>query len=142
MSNRKGADARPRLPGLDGLRAVAVVAVLFYHGGFSWARGGYLGVDLFFVLSGFLVTGLIMNEHARTGGVALGEFWIRRIRRLIPAQVALLLAVLLYVFLFHRAELYEFRGQAVAAVTASTNWFLIATGQSYFDAIGRPSTLR
>jgi len=143
MTAPSGGDRRPvRLPGLDGLRAVAVIAVLLYHGGFSWARGGYLGVDLFFVLSGFLVTGLLIGEHQKNGTVSLREFWVRRIRRLVPAQVTLLLALLLYVFLFHRPELYELRGQAIAALVAGMNWFLIASGQSYFTAIGRPPALR
>src|SRR5690625_381097 len=71
-----------RLPGLDGLRAVAVIAVLFYHGGFGWAKGGYLGVDLFFVLSGFLISGLLIGEVQRSGTVSLRDFWIRRARRL------------------------------------------------------------
>lgn len=137
------ANARPaRLPGLDGLRAIAVIAVLLYHGEFAWARGGYLGVDLFFVLSGFLVSGLIFNEQQRTGTVSLQRFWVRRIRRLVPAQVTLLLALLLFIFLFHRPELYEFRGQAIATLVGGMNWFLIATGQSYFTAIGRPPALR
>lgn len=133
---------RARVPALDGLRAIAVVAVLLYHAEFGWAKGGYLGVDLFFVLSGFLVTGLLLNEHDRSGGVALRDFWSRRVRRLVPAQIALLLAVLLFTFLLHRPELYELRGQIVAALTATMNWFLFASGQSYFDAIGRPPVLR
>ncbi|MBX3314662.1 MAG: acyltransferase [Actinobacteria bacterium] len=131
-----------RLPGLDGLRALAVVAVLLYHADYSWMSGGFLGVDLFFVLSGFLVTGLCLGERRRTGGIGLRRFWGRRIRRLVPAQLALLSVVVIFTFLFHRPELYELRGQVIAALTATTNWFLIATSTPYFDAIGRPPVLR
>lgn len=119
-----------------------MVAVLLYHADYSWMSGGFLGVDLFFVLSGFLVTGLCLSEERRTGSIAFGRFWGRRIRRLVPAQVTLLIALVVYVFLFHRPELYELRGQTVAALLAGTNWFLIATQNSYFDAIGRPPVLR
>jgi peptidoglycan/LPS O-acetylase OafA/YrhL len=119
-----------------------VVAVLLYHADYSWMSGGFLGVDLFFVLSGFLVTGLCLSEQRRTGSIAISRFWGRRIRRLVPAQVTLLIALVVYVFLFHRPELYELRGQTIAALLAGTNWFLIASQNSYFDAIGRPPVLR
>lgn len=143
MSSTPSPAKRPaRLPGLDGLRAVAVVAVLLYHGEFGWAKGGYLGVDLFFVLSGFLISGLLIGETKRTGTVSLRDFWVRRIRRLVPAQITLLVSLLVFVFIFHRAELYEFRGQAIATLFGVVNWFMIATGQSYFTAIGRPPALR
>ena len=135
-------DASTRLPALDGLRALAVVGVLLYHADYSWMSGGFLGVDLFFVLSGFLVTGLCLGEQRRRGAIDIGRFWGRRIRRLIPAQVALVVALVVFVFLFHRPELYEVRGQVVAALTGTSNWFLIATSNSYFDAIGRPPALR
>src|SRR5437016_4078474 len=73
------------MPALDGLRAAAVVAVLLYHGDVAWARGGFLGVDAFFVLSGFLITGLLLAEWQTTGGIDLPHFWRRRARRLLPA---------------------------------------------------------
>ncbi len=131
-----------RLPALDGLRAVAVAAVLAYHADYRWASGGYLGVDLFFVLSGFLVTGLLISERGRSGTISLGRFWTRRIRRLFPAQLALVTVVMVFTALFHRRELYTLRGQAVSTLTGTTNWFLIATENSYFSAIGRPPVLR
>src|SRR5262245_17592948 len=83
-------------PGLDGLRALAVTAVILYHGDVSWARGGFLGVDVFFVLSGFLITSLLLTEHGSTGRVDLGRFWTRRARRLLPALFGVLLGVALY----------------------------------------------
>src|SRR5579884_3529098 len=80
------AAARPGyLPGLDGVRALAVAGVLAYHAGVGWTGGGLLGVDVFFVLSGFLITTLLLGEHGRTGGVSLRRFWCRRARRLLPA---------------------------------------------------------
>src|SRR5687768_12757282 len=82
----------PHLPALDGLRGLAVVAVLLFHGT-TLLPGGFLGVDLFFVLSGFLITTLLLREQASTGAVALGRFWIRRARRLLPAMVLLVAVV-------------------------------------------------
>src|SRR2546430_2123018 len=81
------------VPGLDGLRALAVLAVVAYHAPASWARGGYLGVDVFFVLSGYLITSLLLAEHERTGRVGLARFWGRRIRRLLPALLVLVAAL-------------------------------------------------
>ena len=75
-------------PALDGLRGIAVLAVLFFHGDFAWAPGGFLGVSIFFTLSGFLITTLLLTEKETTGGVRLSRFWIRRLRRLMPAALA------------------------------------------------------
>ena len=80
-------------PGLDGVRAVAVLAVLLYHGQVGWARGGFVGVDIFFVLSGFLITGLLLAEWRRWGSIDLRRFWLRRARRLLPALFLVLAAV-------------------------------------------------
>ncbi|MEA3056102.1 MAG: hypothetical protein QOD30_1534, partial [Actinomycetota bacterium] len=83
----------PRRPGVDGLRALAVTAVLLYHAEISWVPGGYLGVDVFFAISGYLITSLLLAEHATTGTVAVGTFWLRRARRLLPALFVLLAGV-------------------------------------------------
>ena len=80
-------------PGLDGLRAISVAAVVLYHAGFTWMHGGFLGVEVFFVVSGFLITSLLIEERERTGGVRLKQFWLRRARRLLPALFAVLIAV-------------------------------------------------
>ena len=85
------------LPGLDGLRALAVVGVLFFHAGYGWASGGFLGVSAFFTLSGFLIATIVLREHAATGAVDLKAFWKRRARRLLPALF--IAAVLILFFL-------------------------------------------
>ena len=86
----------PYLPGIDALRAIAVLAVFFYHAGVGWMPGGFLGVDVFFVISGYLITSLLLSEQRRTGRVRLGQFWLRRARRLLPA-VGVLIAVTMIV---------------------------------------------
>ena len=80
-------------PSLDGLRALSVAVVLLYHGGFSWMHGGFFGVEVFFVVSGFLITSLLLDERDRSGQVSFRQFWLRRARRLFPALYAVLLAV-------------------------------------------------
>ncbi|MEQ9162879.1 MAG: acyltransferase, partial [Ilumatobacter fluminis] len=91
-------------PGLDGLRALSVVAVILYHGGFSWMHGGFLGVEVFFVVSGYLITMLLIEEHDKTGGVSLSQFWIRRARRLFPALFTMLAAIAAWTAVFGTAE--------------------------------------
>ncbi len=121
----------PYLPGLDGLRAVAVVAVMIYHANHSWLKGGYLGVEVFFVISGYLITLLLIGEHERTGTVNLGKFWKRRFRRLLPALYVLLLVVAVYVTLVYVSRREEVRGDFVAAITYVSNWYQIVVGQGY-----------
>jgi peptidoglycan/LPS O-acetylase OafA/YrhL len=132
----------PYLAGLDGLRALAVTAVVLYHAGVPWMEGGFLGVEVFFVISGYLITLLLLAEHDRSGRISLKDFWLRRARRLLPALYVLLVSVSVWCALFLRDELAELRGQLVAALAYITNWFLIATGQSYFDQLGRPPLLQ
>ena len=145
---RRAAVARPkgsvksRIPGLDGIHALAVIGVLLYHGDISWMSGGFLGVDVFFVLSGFLVTLLLLGEYERSDGVELRGFWIRRIRRLVPAQVAMVVVVVAVTAIFYREDLLALRGQVIAALTATMNWYLLSTDGSYFAAFGRPPVLR
>src|SRR6516164_7879478 len=104
------------LPALDGLRGLAVIAVLFFHGGFSWAKGGFLGVSLFFTLSGFLITSLLLTEQAVTGTVNLGRFWIRRLRRLMPAALACLVLIMVLTALVLETAKSTLRADVVAAV--------------------------
>lgn len=129
----------PHLPGLDGLRALAVIAVLFYHANINWLPGGFLGVSIFFVLSGYLITSLLLAEWQKRGRISLKAFWLRRARRLLPALYALLLGVLTYAVVFLPGEVARLRDDALAAFFYVTNWYLVFRHQSYFEAVGRPS---
>ncbi|MGV8967013.1 MAG: acyltransferase family protein [Cellulomonas sp.] len=132
----------PYLPGLDGIRALAVIAVVLYHLRVAAVPGGFLGVDVFFVLSGFLITGSLVAEHARSGGVDLGRFLLRRARRLLPALWLMLLAVCTTAALAFRGELSELRTDVPAALLYVSNWASLAGEQSYFEAVGRPPLLQ
>ncbi len=130
------------IPGLDGLRALAVIAVLLYHADLPWAPGGFLGVDVFFVLSGYLITTLLRSEWEARGQVSLGAFWGRRARRLLPALALLLVAVLAFASLFLHGEVAGWRGDILAALGYAMNWYLIYGHKSYFEAVGRLSPLQ
>ena len=121
----------PYVPGLDGLRALAVVAVIVYHANRAWLGGGFLGVEVFFVISGYLITLLLIAERERQGSVSLGNFWIRRARRLLPALFTLLLGTVVYCAMFDRDRLGMLRGDVVAGVTYVSNWFQVWSGSSY-----------
>lgn len=124
------------------MRALAVVAVLLYHADVPWMRGGFLGVDVFFVLSGYLVTSLVLGSLGRDGAMDLRSFWVGRARRLAPALLTLLVVTTLAVAVLHRSELADLRGQVLSALTGTTNWYLIVSDSSYFDQLGRPPYLR
>lgn len=139
-------DATPRAPALaywpaiDGLRAVAVVSVLFFHAGFSWAAGGYLGVSTFFTLSGFLITSLLLSERDATGRIDTREFWSRRFRRLLPAALAALgLAVLYGATVADADQVRELRGDILACLAYVANWRFLFSEQSYADLFATPS---
>ncbi|MEM9747517.1 MAG: acyltransferase family protein [Actinomycetota bacterium] len=121
----------PYLPGLDGIRALAVVAVMVYHANSDWLAGGYLGVEVFFVISGYLITLLIIAEHERTGGFDLRDFWIRRAKRLLPAVFLMMLLLTVWVALFERDALGQLRGDVIAGVLYSSNWYQIWIGAGY-----------
>jgi peptidoglycan/LPS O-acetylase OafA/YrhL len=130
------------ITGLDGIRAVAVMAVLFYHANAPWALGGFLGVETFFVLSGFLITSLLLIEWQSTGSLSLKNFWLRRARRLLPA-VWLLLAVLpVLAIFFARDALPRLKEDIPAALLYITNWVYIVREVPYFEAFGRPPLLQ
>ncbi len=124
------------LPGLDGLRAVSVIAVILYHANKSWLSGGFLGVEVFFVISGYLITMLLINESQENEKINFRAFWIRRARRLLPALWTLLIGVTTYCALFERDTLGNLRGDVIAAVVYGFNWFQIWVGTSYFSAFG------
>lgn len=121
----------PYVPGLDGLRALAVLAVVVYHANKQWLGGGFLGVEVFFVISGYLITLLLIAERERQGGVSLTSFWIRRARRLLPALFVLLIGTTVYCAMFDRDRLGMLRGDVVSGVLYVSNWFQVWTGSSY-----------
>ncbi len=129
----------PYLPGLDGLRAIAVIAVMLYHAGIGWLPGGFLGVEVFFVISGYLITALLLNEWQRNLALDFKTFWIRRARRLLPALYLLLLVFLAFAVIRLPDQVARLRGDAIASFFYVLNWFYIVRQQSYFEAIGRPS---
>lgn len=128
---------RPHLPGLDGLRALSVLVVVAFHSGLI--DGGWVGVDVFFAISGFLITGLLVAERERTGSVSLSAFWSRRFRRLVPA----LLVLLALVAVLARIDQVDVEARNVwGALTYTTNWVHIIGGASYWDAFAAPDPLR
>lgn len=140
-------DERPRVlahhPGLDGVRAVAVLAVLVFHAEQTWLPGGFLGVSLFFTLSGYLIVNLLVSELERSGTVSLRAFWARRLRRLAPAATVTILAVVgLSSWLSSSLEQGRIRGDAVAAATYVANWRAIAADNSYAEIFANASPLQ
>ena len=130
-------------PALDGIRALAVAAVLAYHAGMPWARGGFLGVDAFFVLSGFLITSLLLAEYRAKGRIAFTAFWARRARRLLPALFLMLVGVGVYAVVFAKPdELDRLRADALTTIGYVANWRPVFSGESYFDQFSVPSPLR
>lgn len=141
-TNRSKPNRLPYLPALDGLRALSVIAVLLYHAEVGWAKGGFIGVEVFFVISGYLITSLLIAEYRETGRIDLKNFWGRRARRLLPAVVALIVAGLAFTVIFLPDEVARLRRDALAAAGYVSNWYLIVDQQSYFESWGRPPLLR
>jgi peptidoglycan/LPS O-acetylase OafA/YrhL len=131
-----------RIPALDGVRAIGIILVLFFHGGVGWAGGGFFGVDVFFVLSGFLITGLLVSEFRQNAHIGLRRFWVHRIRRLVPALLAMLLGVAVYGVFFATSDtLGQLRGDAVATLLYGNNWHQISAGTGYFADLNTPRPL-
>lgn len=131
------------LPPLDGLRAVALTGVLLVHGMPAWLPGGFLGVDLFFVLSGFLITSLLLREAGHSGRISLRGFWARRVRRLLPALIVLVCGVVAAgPYLLPEQDPGALRADAVAALTYWANWRMIARGGDYFTETAAASPLQ
>lgn len=142
------------LPGLDGLRGLAVAVVVAFHFGLPGAKGGFLGVDVFFVVSGFLVTKILADELSASGRIDVRDFWIRRVRRLVPALLTLLagrLVPALLTVLAGVGAVYGYRvpeklaaGRLDLAASAvfMSKWRMIASSTSYFDRLGRPPLTR
>ena len=137
--------AEPRLghmPALDGLRGIAVAAVVAFHGSFHWARGGFLGVTTFFVLSGFLITSLLLVEHRRGGRIDLRHFWARRARRLVPAVLVTLALVLLFAALGAHHPSRSILSDGIATLAWVANWRFIFNHQTYAAIFAAPSPLQ
>jgi peptidoglycan/LPS O-acetylase OafA/YrhL len=129
------------MPGLDGLRAIAVAAVIAFHLGLSWAPGGLLGVGVFFTLSGYLITDLLLGSWESSAGLKLREFWARRARRLLPALFVMLAVVTVWVAIASPSQLGPLRGDVGAASVYVSNWWLAFQHVSYFARFGPPSPL-
>ena len=130
------------IPAIDGLRAIAVMAVIFYHLGFDWIPGGFLGVDLFFVISGYVITRLLLDSIERSGGLDLRAFYLARLRRLLPALIFMLVTTAIAVGIWAPDTIKRFLIDTPFALTGSMNWWLVGRHLDYFEAIGRPSLLQ
>ena len=142
LADRPSATGSTRILGLDGLRAFAVLLVLGFHFGLGWLGGGFFGVDVFYVLSGYLITGLLLAEFERRERIGLAAFWLRRARRLLPALLLVLVSVTLLVrFVEPSGAVPGFRGSALAVLFYFSNWWQIASSGNYFVATGAASPL-
>jgi peptidoglycan/LPS O-acetylase OafA/YrhL len=129
-------------PALDGLRALSVMAVIAYHADLRWIPGGFLGVEVFFVVSGYLITALMLDEHAASGRISLAGFYRRRARRLLPALLVMLAAACFAVLMWRPDAAVPFRRDLPAALLYGSNWWQLFDAQGYFAALGRPPVLR
>ncbi len=130
------------IPAIDGLRAIAVIAVLLYHLGFGWIPGGFLGVDLFFVISGYVITRLLLDSIQRSGGLDLRGFYAGRIRRLLPPLLFMLVITAIFVGVWAPDSMRRFVTDAPFAITGLMNWWLVFKHQDYFESFGRPPLLQ
>ena len=130
------------IPAIDGLRAVAVIAVMLYHLGFNWIPGGFLGVDLFFVISGYVITRLLLDSIQRSGGLDLRAFYVARIRRLLPPLVFMIITTTIVVGFWAPDTMRRFLGDTPFALFGGMNWWLVFRETDYFEAIGRPPLLQ
>lgn len=130
------------IPAIDGLRAVAVIAVMLYHLGFSWIPGGFLGVDLFFVISGYVITRLLLDSIQRSGGLDLRAFYKARIRRLFPPLVFMIFMTVIYIGIWAPETMRRFVSDSPFALLGGMNWWLVFRHTDYFDTISRPPLLQ
>jgi peptidoglycan/LPS O-acetylase OafA/YrhL len=130
------------IPAIDGLRAVAVIAVMLYHLGFTWIPGGFLGVDLFFVISGYVITRLLLDSIQRSGGLDLRAFYKARIRRLFPPLVFMIFVTIIYISIWAPETMRRFVSDSPFALFGGMNWWLVFRHTDYFDTISRPPLLQ
>ena len=139
MATKRGIQ---HIPAIDGLRAIAVTAVIFYHLGFQWIPGGFLGVDLFFVISGYVITRLLLDSIERSGGLDLRGFYKARARRLLPPLVFMIVVTAFYISIWAQDSVKRFLTDTPFSLSGSMNWWLVFKEQDYFEAIGRPPLLQ
>jgi len=130
------------MPGLDGVRAIAVLAVLVFHASPGLLPRGFLGVDVFFTLSGFLITSLLLAELDAAGGLDLARFYQHRVKRLLPAMLLVLLASSVLAMTVAQDAAARLREDALSSMVYVTNWWYVVHGTSYFEATGRPPLLQ
>lgn len=133
--------AKRYMPGLDGLRALSVIAVIAYHLNMKWAQGGFIGVGVFFVLSGYLITDHLLLEWQQTKRLSLTHFWIRRFRRLLPAMICMIIVVMLWLTVSDPSRVSELAGDVFSSLFYVHNWYLIFEEVSYFNSFGPPSPI-
>jgi peptidoglycan/LPS O-acetylase OafA/YrhL len=142
LKARPSATGKERIIALDGLRAISLIIIMGFHFGVGWLSGGFFGLDIFYVLSGYLITGLLVGEYRKRDGIILSAFWLRRARRLLPALLIVLVAVTLLVRFDAAAGLYpNFRMSALSALFYFSNWWQIAASGNYFAVTGAVSPL-
>jgi len=129
----------PYMPGVDGLRALAVATVFIFHAGATWLPGGFLGVDFFLVISGYLITSLLVAEQRSGGRIDLWRFWLRRVRRLIPALLLAIAGTLVAMLILHWDEVSRLKGATLSAFAYVTNWYFIFADVPYVEKFGRPN---
>ena len=130
------------IPAIDGLRAIAVIAVMLYHLGFNWIPGGFLGVDLFFVISGYVITRLLLDSIQRSGGLDLRGFYAGRVRRLLPPLLFMLVITAIFIGVWAPDSMRRFLTDTPFAITGLMNWWLVFKHQDYFESFGRPPLLQ
>ena len=130
------------IPAIDGLRALAVIAVMLYHLGFTWIPGGFLGVDLFFVISGYVITRLLLDSIEQSGGLDLRGFYLARARRLLPAIIFTMSTTTIAIGIWAPDTIKRLLTDMPFALTGTMNWWLVARHQDYFESIGRPPLLQ
>ncbi len=130
------------IPAIDGLRAIAVIAVMLYHLGLTWIPGGFLGVDLFFVISGYVITRLLLDSIQERGGLDLRDFYMARIRRLLPPLVFMIVVTLIVVGIWAPDTTKKFLTDAPFSIFGGMNWWLVFNQQDYFESSGRPPLLQ
>jgi peptidoglycan/LPS O-acetylase OafA/YrhL len=141
QSSIQSVGGRRYVPGIDGLRALSVLAVIAYHLNLKWAEGGLLGVGIFFVISGYLITDQIITQWERHRRLNLLDFWVRRARRLLPAMVVMLFVVAIWLLIIEPSRLFGLKGDFMSSLFYFNNWWLIFHNMSYFESFGPPSPI-